>query len=522
MRRSRKLSEKKRRSKVSRRNSRKPNYSQRNYRRKTRKTRKTRQRKMTRKKLYGGAEAEAVVGLCKKQCGRKVTEGLTPRGKNPYDTCCQDCARRKPGVGGPHSEECDRRAAEPEPEPAEPEPAEPEPAEPELGSAEERRAAALRKRERRKAREAAEAPPPAARVTKPHPPFGETMIPGQGLPAVFSVYSHIDSDGVDVYKAYSPKDNYKIYKAIIEQPDHGEVNVTEPRTNKGLNEDGQPHIRKLFFGEKAGAAYQDWVDLAIFGLAGGEHIGEERVMYNQLIQSSVSGDPDIAFVRIGWPRMEASPYDTGMISCFKQKPSVGSWPERRMQIKDQSLRFYDVGDTTLRGSSITDLTGAIITSYTEKWPIKGEKLIITIKPNLILNLPEGPEPRPFKVEANHSTATYPGQTKTVALDSEGETKIALPLDEGTEILEKLRGVTGAEITYREPEPEPVAGSEAEPLSEKQRAIAEAMARFAETRLDKRFGIGDAEVDVKWAKGAATPVVRGWTADDQSIPSEECE
>jgi hypothetical protein len=427
----------------------------------------------------------------------------------------------------------------------------------------------LRERERQKALEEASLvrnlPP-----MDPLPPFGSTATPLQGVPAVFSVYSHIDGNGEDVYKAYSPRDNYEIYKAIITR-DHGEVQVTEPRTNKGLNEDGQPHIRKLFFGDKANEAYQEWAANEIY-----EHLARlytenqlaERVMYNQLIQSSVSGDQDMAFVRIAMNRADPSPTtNTGMISCLKEKPTARSWPERRMQIKNQSLCFYNVGDTTLRGSSITDLTGASITSVQSQnfFGQQTENLIITIKPKPILNPPEEPEPLPFRVEANHSTETYRGQIKTVALDSEGETKISLPLREGTVILEKLREVATAEITYREPEPEPAAvpkscsydwecdrsreycntvsgmcatsgtgDMEPEPepeLGPEPTLVSAAMDEFSRLRLHPSFGVGGPHTHgiehkgIKWAKGAkgaATPVVRGWTADDPNIPSEDCE
>jgi hypothetical protein len=126
-------------------------------------------------------------------------------------------------------------------------------------------------------------------------------------------------------------------------------------------------------------------------------------------------------------------HDHRLISCFKARPTAGNWPERIMQIKNQSLLFYESyepDDPKPRGSSVIDITGSSIEVGTE-WFISGLRPKLTITPNPILNPPtkygnlfQTLHPKKFEVEEYDSPEKYNGQTKTVALDSEGKMRIA--------------------------------------------------------------------------------------------------
>jgi len=122
--------------------------------------------------------------------------------------------------------------------------------------------------------------------------------------------------------------------------------------------------------------------------------------------------------------------DNLLIYCYKERPTLGNWPERTLQFKNQSLLFYNnfkeaVGDSKPRGSSVIDITGSKIEVgevYFQSAMKNRHTLIIS--PNPILNPPEKSKPLPFVVEPNLGGETYNGQTKTVALDKDGKMRIA--------------------------------------------------------------------------------------------------
>ena len=120
-----------------------------------------------------------------------------------------------------------------------------------------------------------------------------------------------------------------------------------------------------------------------------------------------------------------------LIRCYKERPTLGTWPERTLQFKNQSLLFYNnvieaAGDSKPRGSSVIDITGSKIEVREDYFPsaMKTRHTLI-ISPNPILNPPpEKSKPLPFVVEPNIAGETYNGQTKTVALDIDGKMRIA--------------------------------------------------------------------------------------------------
>ena len=69
--------------------------------------------------------------------------------------------------------------------------------------------------------------------------------------------------------------------------------------------------------------------------------------------------------------------------CFKQKPMLGTWPERYIKIKDNGMGsmglyvYANKGDANSRGSSIEDLKGCT----TQK---KREKFTFSVRPTLCL------------------------------------------------------------------------------------------------------------------------------------------
>jgi hypothetical protein len=60
--------------------------------------------------------------------------------------------------------------------------------------------------------------------------------------------------------------------------------------------------------------------------------------------------------------------DPPMGYCWKQKPKGRWWPKRYVKIEGKALNVYDDRDSeTPRGSSIPDLTGAVVTTGTISW-----------------------------------------------------------------------------------------------------------------------------------------------------------
>ena len=357
MRRSRKSSGKKRGRKVSRRNSRKPNYSQKKYRRKTRKTRKTRKRQMTRKKLYGGSWLFGSV--------------------------------------------------EPEPEP------EPEPVGPIIF------AVSI-----------------AVRV-------------GNALAAV-----------QPLFKEYSPEDNAKIYDAVVAHHfnDAGSRNVEiASKPNGGgpcnvlLGKDVIQYAKKVsamspadkqtmsLHSEMAWFEGGGTIPMFQYDEFNGDsytNIRQIRIAKNRKEEWNEGMAREALAERI---RAAAVHEDLGqgrvlindlLIYCYKERPTLGNWPERALQFKNQSLLFYNnfkeaVGDSKPRGSSVIDITGSKIEVGEVYFPsvLKNRHTLI-ISPNPILNPPEKSKPLPFVVEPNLGGETYNGQTKTVALDKDGKMRIA--------------------------------------------------------------------------------------------------
>jgi len=66
--------------------------------------------------------------------------------------------------------------------------------------------------------------------------------------------------------------------------------------------------------------------------------------------------------------------------CWKQKPTLRTWPLRYVRIKGKSLNVYaDAGDTAPRGSSIADVTGCEIFKGVENWIFEGNRHALILK-----------------------------------------------------------------------------------------------------------------------------------------------
>jgi serine/threonine protein kinase len=66
--------------------------------------------------------------------------------------------------------------------------------------------------------------------------------------------------------------------------------------------------------------------------------------------------------------------------CWKQKPTVRTWPMRYARIEGKSLNVYaDERDTKKRGSSITDVTGCQIEKGMESWMLSDDKPKLVLK-----------------------------------------------------------------------------------------------------------------------------------------------
>ena len=66
--------------------------------------------------------------------------------------------------------------------------------------------------------------------------------------------------------------------------------------------------------------------------------------------------------------------------CWKQKPTLRTWPLRYARIEGKSLNVYaDERDTKKRGSSITDVTGCTIEQGMESWMLQDDKPKLVLK-----------------------------------------------------------------------------------------------------------------------------------------------
>jgi hypothetical protein len=67
-------------------------------------------------------------------------------------------------------------------------------------------------------------------------------------------------------------------------------------------------------------------------------------------------------------------------ACWKQKPTMGTWPERYAKIDGTSLNFYDnESDTRARGSSIKDVRGCDVCRGLERFTLGGTQFLVTLE-----------------------------------------------------------------------------------------------------------------------------------------------
>jgi hypothetical protein len=399
MRRSRKSSEKKRRSKVFRRNSRKTNYSRRNYRRKTRKTRKTRKRQMTRKKLRGGMLSglsgffgSSDVTAHDAELARLIGMGYDPEEANGALTETNGNIREAVEL---------LLSREPEPE-LEPEP-EPEP--------------------------------------EPDPELE--------CKTIFAVYHEKTAGGTSVFKEYTEDMSDKIYLAINAAAQEwkggsdasidtiqGEVEVTEPGGEKRVVLFGKPvidHLRSIWdaaAGDPIKYPYQEeWPPIF-------QYNPEGRGDYNDVKMIKIArnrNEPQEVPWSVTTAGVARGDLYSPKVTCHKERPRAKNWPQRDVEIKNQRLNFYEVGNPVPRGSSVIDLTGSKIVTGLEPFGtfVSTDHPQITITPNPILNQPtkygtlfQTLHPDQFFVEEFNGTNRYVGATRTVALDENGQQHFA--------------------------------------------------------------------------------------------------
>eukprot|EP01043_Picozoa_sp_COSAG02_P050851 COSAG02_NODE_5278_length_4477_cov_8.389447_3_plen_341_part_01 len=66
--------------------------------------------------------------------------------------------------------------------------------------------------------------------------------------------------------------------------------------------------------------------------------------------------------------------------CWKQKPTLRTWPLRYVRIEGKSINVYaDERDTKKRGSSIQDVTGCKIEKGVESWMLQDDKPKLVLK-----------------------------------------------------------------------------------------------------------------------------------------------